>query len=91
MKFGGAIGGPSTAVAKAVLSWNEEDKIRADADICGHFHQYIRQGRFLVSPSIVGTSAYGIRSKCTNSVVAQSFLHLTNKRIIEQVEILYAE
>jgi hypothetical protein len=61
MRYAGGIGGLYIPVGQAIRVWNRTQ--HADLDVFGHFHQQRDGGAFLCNGSMIGYSAYSLRSR----------------------------
>lgn len=59
IKYGGGIGGLTIPLIKAISRYDLQK--RADLDVCGHFHNRIDGGKFIVNGSLIGNTPYGYR------------------------------
>lgn len=58
VKYHGGIGGLHIPLRRKLAQWNKTK--RADLSVCGHFHEYIDDYRYVVSGCLVGHNAYAI-------------------------------
>ena len=74
----GGIGGLTIPMNKAIAQW--ENSKHADIYVCGHFHQRIDGGNFIVNGSVVGYNAYAISKKCKFEKPQQVLFLIDKKR-----------
>lgn len=58
IRFLGGIGGVHIPMRRKLAQWDKAKK--ADFSVCGHFHEYIDDYRYVISGCLVGMNAYGI-------------------------------
>lgn len=71
VRYGGGIGGLTIPMRKALAQWNILR--RADLTVCGHFHQLMDGGDFIVNGSLIGYNAYALRIKASPEPPQQAF------------------
>lgn len=78
IRYQGGVGGLTIPLNKAIDKWNTATK--ADIDLCGHWHQCLDGGNFIVNGSLIGYNAYSVRIKGSFERPKQSFLLIDKKR-----------
>jgi hypothetical protein len=69
--FQGGIGGVTIPLRKKIAAWDRS--IRAQLSVCGHFHQLLNGGDFVVNGSLIGYSAYAEAIAASPEPPRQSF------------------
>lgn len=76
VNYGGGVGGLTIPMLKAIAGWDRNRK--ADLYVCGHFHQQLDGGKFMVNGSLIGYNAYAQFIKASAEPASQWFF-LVNK------------
>lgn len=71
ISYGGGVGGLTIPLNKWIA--RQDNSIRADLTVLGHFHQMIDGGRFMVNGSMIGPSPYSQRFGFSPEPPAQQF------------------
>jgi hypothetical protein len=79
VKYGGGVGGLTIPMNKAIGQWNRNRTVNLDC--CGHFHQYMYGGNFMVNSSLIGYSPYAISVKGAYERPSQSFFLINGKHL----------
>ena len=79
VKYGGGVGGLTIPMNKAIAQWNRNRSVNLDC--CGHFHQYMYGGNFMVNGSLIGYSPYAISVKGAFEKPSQSFFLINGKHM----------
>jgi hypothetical protein len=79
VKYGGGVGGLTIPMNKAIGQWNRNRT--ANLDCCGHFHQYMYGGNFMINSSLIGYSPYAISVKGAYEKPSQSFFLVNGKHL----------
>lgn len=77
ISYGGGVGGITIPIRKAISNWNTV--AQADLDVCGHFHQLIDGGDFIVNGSLIGYGAYALKIKARFERPRQAFFLVDHK------------
>lgn len=72
VRYGGGVGGLTIPMIKAISRWDMSRK--ADYTVCGHFHQRLDGGHFLVNGSLIGDTPYSRRLGFSNKPEQLFFL-----------------
>lgn len=81
IRYGGGVGGITVPIVKAIQKWDETQELRADLDVFGHWHQFLRHPKFVVSNCLIGYNAYAMRRvKAAYSPPSQTFLVIDKNR-----------
>jgi len=79
VKFGGGVGGVTVPLYKAIYAWNQ--KIRADINFNGHFHDYACPRMDVVlNGSVIGYSPFAIDIKANYQPPMQAFCVIDRDR-----------
>jgi hypothetical protein len=89
IKYGGGVGGITIPTLKAIAQW--QTSRRADFDIFGHFHQFMRHKRFVSNGSLIGWSPYAIAIKAEYEPPQQTLVVIDKKRGITFVEPIFVD
>lgn len=89
VNFGGGIGGLTIPMNKAIAQWNKNRK--ADIYVCGHFHQAIDGGNFIVNGSSIGYNAYALRIKASYEKPAQVMFGIHSRMGKYVTRLIYVE
>ena len=81
VKYGGGVGGVTIPMNKAIAQWNRNRQVQLDC--CGHFHQFVDGGNFVVNGSLIGFSPYAVSIKGAYEKPSQTFF-LVNGRHLEK-------
>lgn len=71
IRYYGGVGGLSIPMNKAVAQWNKLRHVQLD--VCGHFHQLLDGGNWIVNGSLVGYSAFALSIKAGFEPPQQAF------------------
>jgi len=78
IKYSGGIGGVYIPLNKAIAQWDKAKP--AYLTCCGHFHQRVDGGSFLVNGSLIGYNAFALSIKASAERPQQSFALIDKKR-----------
>jgi hypothetical protein len=84
VKYGGGVGGIHIPMNKAIYAWNQ--KIKADLNFCGHFHQWSPFGlESVINGSMIGYNAFAIDIKAQYQPPLQTFCVVDRDRGMTRV------
>jgi hypothetical protein len=71
VRYGGGVGGITIPMRKAISQWNKSGPVALNC--CGHFHQLMCGGDFIVNGSLIGFSPYALSIKADYERPQQAF------------------
>lgn len=81
LKYNGGVGGITIPVIKAISKWDESPHLRADLDVFGHWHQFLRHPKFVACNCLIGYNAYAMQVvKAAYSQPSQTFIVIDRDR-----------
>lgn len=78
INYWGGVGGVTIPALKAIAQWDKME--RADLDVFGHLHQFMRHQKFVLCNCLIGHNAFAIRIKADYSIPTQTFMVIDKER-----------